>query len=101
MELNWLEHHLLACPFKSLTGMDCPGCGLQRSALFLLRGDFFSSLQMYPALIPIVLTFVFLLLHLKFKFRKGSKILLSLYFISAGVIVVSYFYKQFFLQHHS
>jgi hypothetical protein len=28
-----------ACPFKSLTGIDCPGCGATRAALALLDGD--------------------------------------------------------------
>lgn len=101
MDLNWIEHHLLSCPVKSLTGMDCPGCGMQRSVLFLIRGDFLSSFYLYPALLPLLLTFLFLLLHLRFKFRTGHKILLGLYFFSAGTVVISYLFKLFFLQHHS
>ena len=27
------------CPFKLLTGLQCPGCGLQRSAYCLLHGE--------------------------------------------------------------
>ena len=27
------------CPFRSLTGLDCPGCGMTRGLHSLLRGD--------------------------------------------------------------
>ena len=29
----------VTCLFKYLTGIDCPGCGLTRAALSLLKGD--------------------------------------------------------------
>ncbi|MBI3509914.1 MAG: DUF2752 domain-containing protein [Bacteroidetes bacterium] len=94
MDLNWLQDHLIPCPIKSITGIDCPGCGFQRSLLFLLRGDLIESIKIYPALIPLLLTFIFLFLHLKFRFRKGTMFLLGFYFFSAAVIVVSYLYKE-------
>lgn len=30
---------VFACPFKALTGLDCPGCGGQRMVYDLLHGD--------------------------------------------------------------
>jgi hypothetical protein len=44
-----LESHLLPCPFKMLTGCDCPACGTQRSILCMLKGDFRESLLQNPA----------------------------------------------------
>lgn len=34
-----------ACPFKSLTGMPCPGCGLTTATGELLHGQFLASLN--------------------------------------------------------
>jgi len=36
------------CPMVILTGMPCPGCGLSRSVLFLLLGQFARSFLMHP-----------------------------------------------------
>jgi len=94
MDLSGLENHLLPCPFKALTGMDCPGCGLQRSFLALLQGHLSESFLFYPALIPVIITFIFLFLHLKFRFTKGAKIVQALYIFCAVVIFASYIYKQ-------
>lgn len=94
MGLDWLEEHLLPCPFKSLTGMDCPGCGLQRSFMLLLRGDLSSSFHLYPALFPLLLMMVVLALHLKYRFRKGAAILQVLFFFTLGTILVSYIFRQ-------
>lgn len=33
------------CPFRSLTGFDCPGCGLTRALHATLRGDLVGSLD--------------------------------------------------------
>ena len=30
---------MFRCPFKLLTGLDCPGCGFQRALRALLKGD--------------------------------------------------------------
>ncbi|WP_410477204.1 DUF2752 domain-containing protein [Maribacter sp. Hel_I_7] len=37
-----------------------PGCGLQRSLLFLIKGEFVSAFLMYPAIYPMLLLFGFL-----------------------------------------
>jgi hypothetical protein len=73
--------------------MDCPGCGLQRSILMLLKGDFVASLHMYWATIPILLMFAFLVLHLKFRFNKGLTILMWMYGGNTFLIICNYIYK--------
>lgn len=42
------------CPLLHATGIPCPGCGLTRATLLLLRGDFRASLT-YHAFAPVFL----------------------------------------------
>jgi hypothetical protein len=95
--LDWVEHHLLPCPFKMFLHIDCPGCGMQRSLVLLFRGEFSQSFFMYPPLLPMLATFIFLALHLKFKFEHGAKVLLTLFIFSTTAILASYIVKQVFL----
>jgi hypothetical protein len=91
--LQFLETHLLTCPSRKYLHLQCPGCGLQRSFIALLRGDVRNSFILYPATIPIVLMLGFLLLHLKFRFRAGALLLRGIYLFCAVVILVQYVYK--------
>ena len=43
------------CIFKNATGLPCPGCGLTRSGLALLRGQWQRSLYYHALLLPIVM----------------------------------------------
>jgi hypothetical protein len=42
------------CPFKMMTGLPCPGCGMTRSVVTLLHGDIGASLYYHPLGIAIV-----------------------------------------------
>ncbi len=90
---TWLEQHQLPCLFKQLTHFDCPGCGMQRSFLLLLRGDLAGSIHLYPALIPVLLMFAFLIVQVIFKLRQGAVILKYSFMFCAGIILLSYIYK--------
>lgn len=46
---------MLTCFSKYYFGVECPGCGAQRSMVKLLEGDILSSIALYPALIPFML----------------------------------------------
>ncbi|QNA42724.1 DUF2752 domain-containing protein [Lacibacter sediminis] len=89
----WLEKNLLTCPSKKFLHIECPGCGLQRSYIALMKGDFADSFQLYPAAIPMLLLFCYLLLHVFFRFKSGGKILMILYIFCASIIAVHYIYK--------
>lgn len=62
-----------ACPFKSLFGLPCPGCGLTTATDQLLRGQFSASLQTHAFASIFVFSFLVmaLVLFLPEKQRKS------------------------------
>jgi hypothetical protein len=68
------ERHMLPCFSKQVFGLDCPGCGLQRSIALLLKGEFADSFFMYPGLLPMVALFGFLALNRFIPVRKAGTI---------------------------
>ena len=91
--ISWLESSMGTCPYKHYFGIECPGCGMQRSAIELLKGNFIESLHLYPALIPTVLMFVVLILHIFIKLKHGAEILKYLFFLTVAIVIVSYIIK--------
>ncbi len=94
-----LEDFMLPCMTKKIFGFDCPGCGLQRSVAFLLKGDFAAALEMYPAIFPLSALILFSLLNLsvKIKYELTIKILLA---VTTGIVIItSYILKMNHLIH--
>ena len=44
---------VLPCPFYTVTGLQCPGCGVNRMCLSLLRLDFGAAWQYNPGLLSL------------------------------------------------
>ena len=91
--IQWLQAHLLACPFKELTGYDCPGCGFQRSFLALVQGNLTESFHYYPATIPLLITAIFTLGNKYVPVTRKEYIRNVLYVFTGLVITVSYVIK--------
>lgn len=91
--IRWLESHQQACFYKKYLGVECPGCGMQRSFIELLKGNFVESFVLYPALLPTIGLIGYLFLHLLFKFKNGANVLKNLFIINAIIVVLSYIYK--------
>ena len=43
-----LDHAPVTCPFRLLTGLPCPTCGLTRSWIALAHGDLSGSVSLHP-----------------------------------------------------
>lgn len=84
----------MTCPYKALAGFDCPGCGMQRSFIELLKGNLTESFQLYPALLPTLFTLSFTGLHLIFKFRNGASVIKYSFISTIVIVLVSYFIKM-------
>jgi hypothetical protein len=66
---------MIPCLSKTL-GVECLGCGFQRSLLLLLQGDFKASFHMYPALFTSLYFLGFLGFHFIYKGIISQKILI-------------------------
>lgn len=91
--LEWLEAHQLPCWIKTWTGFECPGCGMQRAFLFLLKGEWKASFLAYPALLPLI---VFLLLAVLKAggLHKISPVWVKISgIVCLGIILISYLLK--------
>ena len=87
-----LEKNLLPCYWKKL-GLECLGCGMQRSVIHMLRGEFAEAFFQYPAIYSLLAMGAFLLLHLKYQFAKGHKVLLWLFMFNLFLILGNYIWK--------
>lgn len=99
--ISWLQNHLIPCPFKYITGIDCPGCGFQRSVIALIHGDLHKSFQLYPPTIPLLLFFVYMGLDSFFKLDdQKHQLKKTLFVIIGSFVLISYSVKMWGIYHH-
>lgn len=91
--IQFLEENMLSCSWKKYLNQECMGCGMQRSIILLLKGDFVKSFKMYPALFTLIIMFIYLAFHLKFNYKYGHIVLKYLFFLNLILIISNYFYK--------
>ena len=89
-----VTEYMIPCMNKSLFGVDCPGCGIQRSAVMVAQGDFAGAFEMYPAIFTLILMFGVIGLNYFFKIKYGTKIIAGLAIINVTVIMISYITKM-------
>lgn len=94
--IHWLEQHLFTCYFKSQFGIDCPGCGLQRSFIALLKGDIAESWHYHPALLPLLATIAVLTLQIFIKHKFGGKVVMWFFILTCIITTLQFVAKQFF-----
>ena len=90
--VQYLENHMGTCFYMKYFGIPCPGCGMQRSLIALLKGQVLESLYLYPALIPTIIMVVYLILHLFLKFNQGASVLKYLFIMNGAIILFHYIY---------
>jgi len=65
----WMEVPL--CPLAGSFGIPCPGCGLTRATLALLRGDLHAALHFHPLVFILTPLFVGFMLAAMLEFLRG------------------------------
>lgn len=84
---------MIPCMSKKLFGLDCPGCGMQRSVAMLFKGDFADAFYMFPAIYTTIPLFLFIGLHFIDKSRNYHKLIIPFAILNAAIMIIAYFYK--------
>ena len=87
------EDYMIPCLSKKFLGVDCFGCGLQRSVVLLFQGEFAHAFQMYPAIYTLIPLFVVFVVNTFFKFKYAGKLISSLAIISIAIIIINFIVK--------
>lgn len=88
-----IEEYMLPCMNKSLFGIDCIGCGAQRSLLLLINGDFTNAFYQFPAIYTSLLLFGYIGLHFIDTSRDYQKIITGMAITNASIMIIAYIYK--------
>jgi hypothetical protein len=88
-----LENYMLPCLNKTLFGVECLGCGMQRSMSLIIHGQFVAAYKMYPAIYTLFFLGLFLIFNLFIKFKHDYKIKMGLIILNVVIVVVSYLIK--------
>ena len=93
--VSYLEKHMFSCYWKKNYGIECVGCGMQRSVILLLKGEFIDAFYMYPAIYSLLILFGYTFLHLLFHFQKGHKVILYLFILNLIIMIGNFIIKTF------
>ena len=86
---------MIPCLSKTLFGVECLGCGFQRSLLLLLKGDFMAAFQMYPAIFTTLLFGGILGFHFLDKSRNYKKLVFGMAILNGLFMILGYAYKHY------
>jgi len=89
------EDYMLPCLNKKLLGVECIGCGLQRSVALLFKGQLVDAFYMYPAIYPMIFLFVFIIFDYFLTIKNSEKIKISLAALILIAAVTNYILKIF------
>ncbi len=86
------------CPFLLLTGLECPGCGSQRTIHALLNGRFITAIKTNPLVVLAIPYLLAVLYLLAFK-NKSSKaqIFYEKLTNNVAIVIVCILYFSYFI----
>jgi hypothetical protein len=82
------NEYKIPCIFNYATGMQCPGCGLTRASMAILRGDFAAAFTFNPLIFAAP---IFIGAYLLAKRSKFSKSLTGVVVATATVATLGFF----------
>jgi hypothetical protein len=91
----YVENYMLPCLNKQVWGVECPGCGIQRSISFLLEGNFMAAFEAYPAIYTLILFLGVVLLNGFYKIKYANTLIIGLAVTTVLLILINYILKFF------
>ena len=88
-----MEEYLLPCLNKELFGIECMGCGIQRAAVFVFKGEFAAAFKMYPAIYTLFLLAGLVVFNFFVKFKFDTQLKIGLLLLNVLIIIISYLIK--------
>lgn len=92
--LEWLGTGT-KCVIKNITGIPCPSCGMTRSYLHVLDGNFSAAFYDHPLFftVPLVLIITYVL-SVKPEDKKLTKVLSIILYILIALFIIVYIYRM-------
>ena len=84
---------MLPCLTKKFLGLECFGCGIQRSVALIFEGEFLEAFYMYPAIYALIMFFGFVLINLFENFKYANKLINSFGILSVIMIITNFLIK--------
>ena len=84
----------ITCPIRYLTGISCPGCGMTRAVISVLKGNFAASFH-YHALWPVAIVIGFIVVFGNKRIRSSRLLLYGALLVFGGY----YLYRMFYSDH--
>ena len=85
----------IGCPIRWFTGISCPGCGMSRAFISLLRLDFAAAFRYHPMIYPLLIFFPYYFLGSEKTPRRRK---LKKFFLA--VVIIMFFFVWIFRIFH-
>jgi hypothetical protein len=86
----------MPCQWKSLTGIECFGCGMQRAFIELLKGNLIESIKAYPPLIPMMVSVILAILLIKYQTKNTLLYFKISIIFTTSLMLINFILKYFF-----
>ena len=81
----------IGCPIRWFTGISCPGCGMSRAFISLLRLDFAAAFRYHPMIYPLLIFIPYYFLGSEKTPRRRK---LKKFFLA--VVIIMFFFVWIF-----
>ena len=83
------------CPVVLLTVIPCPGCGMTRALMCVLRLDFAGAWKMHPFIYPIMILAIWFFYNRYLREDKGKKAWFTAVIVVAAAMILFYVWRMY------